>query len=175
MIGEVSLLEAFRSRRSVRVFEKRRIEPEVMTQLLEAVQSSPTAGNLQAYQVYLVETPDRIKSLANAALGQACVSGAPAVLVFCTDAGRSAVKYGDRGTSLYCLQDTTIAATFAHLAAFALGLGSVMVGAFNEREVARIIGAPPSHRPILLLPLGYPDENPEATDRRPIDEFVIRR
>jgi nitroreductase len=76
---------------------------------------------------------------------------------------------------LYCLQDTTIAATFAHLAAFALGLGSVMVGAFNEREVGRIIGAPPSHRPILLLPLGYPDENPEATDRRSIDEFVIRR
>ena len=167
--------EVIKSRRSVRAFKKRPVEPEVMTRLLAAVQSSPTAGNLQAYQVYLVETPDMIKALARAAYDQACVSGAPAVLVFCTDAPRSVSKYGDRGATSYCIQDATIAATLAHLAAVDLGLGSVMVGAFKEAEVAQVVGAPDTQRPILMLPVGYPDEIPAPTDRRSLDDLVIRR
>jgi len=50
-----------------------------------------------------------------------------------------------------------------------------MVGAFNEAEVARIIDAPATQIPILLLPLGYPDETPVPTSRRSLDEIVIRR
>jgi nitroreductase len=97
------------------------------------------------------------------------------VLVFCADGERSRAEYHGRGLTLYCLQDTTIAATFGHLAATALGLGSVMVGAFREVEVSQIVGAPPTQRPILLLPIGYPNETPAATDRRSLDDLVIRR
>ena len=169
------LFEVFKVRRSVRAFKARQIEQERMTRLLKAVQSAPSAGNLQAYQVYLVDTPASIRALGESAYSQTCVSGAPAVLVFCTDAPRSAATYSERGKALYCVQDATIAATFAHLAAVALGLGSVMVGAFNEAEVARIIDAPATQIPILLLPLGYPDETPVPTSRRSLDEIVIRR
>ena len=168
----MELLDAIRVRRSVRVFKSRAVDPDTMSQLLQAIRSSPTAGNLQAYQVYLVETPEKIKELGKAAYDQTCVSGAPAVLVFCTDAPRSAVKYKDRGVSLYCIQDATIAATIGHLAAVGLGLGSVMVGAFKEDEVARIVRAPSHHRPILLLPLGYPDEVPTPTQRRSVDDLI---
>jgi len=170
----MEFFDVVRTRKSVRAFKKQMVEPEVLTQLLEALRSCPTAGNLQAYQVYLVETRVKIKALAKAAYDQECVSGAPTVLVFCTDAERSRVKYRERGIALYSLQDTTIAATFAHLAAAALGLGSVMVGAFKESEVAPVVGAPPTQRAILLLPVGYPDEIPAATDRRAIDDLVIR-
>lgn len=145
-----------------------------MTPLLKAIQSSPTAGNLQAYQIYLVESPDKIQALAVAAYNQTCVSGAPAVLVFCTDPPRSVATYGDRGRDLYCIQDTTIAATIAHLAVVAQGLGSVMVGAFKPDEVAGIINAPPHQVPILMLPLGHPNEIPVPTPRRSLDDLVVR-
>ncbi len=174
MNKEMLFYEAVKARRSVRAFKTRKIEPEIMTRLLKPVQSAPTAGNLQAYQVYLVETPEVIRALAKAAHNQTCVLSAPAVLVFCTDANRS-TTYGKRGKTLYCLQDATIAATIAHLAAVASGLGSVMVGAFEETGVARAIDAPAAQAPILMLPLGYPDETPAPTSRRLLDDLVIRR
>ncbi len=170
----MDFMDVLRQRRSVRKFTNRQIAPEVLTQLLEAIRSAPTAGNLQAYQLYLVETPEMIKALGKASYDQECVAEASAVLVFCTDGERSREKYKDRGLTLYCLQDTTIAATFGHLTATALGLGSVMVGAFKEPEVAKLIGAPSTQRPLLLLPLGYSDEIPVATERRSLTEFVKR-
>ena len=168
----MEFFETIHSRRSVRKFRQDAIPDEIITRLLEAVRTAPTAGNLQAYQVYLVQRPEMIRALADAAFGQECVLNAPCVLVFCTDAPRSAGKYKERGTTLYCVQDATIAATVAHLAATALGLGSVMVGAFDESRAARTIGAHAVHRPLLMLPVGYPAESPVPTERRELQDMV---
>ncbi len=169
----MEFFEVIAARQSIRAYQPTPIDDETFTKLLEAIRTAPTAGNLQAYQVYLVRTPDKIKSLTAASMNQECVAKAAAVLVFCTDAPRSIGKYGDRGRDLYCLQDTTIAATIAHLAATALGLGSVLVGAFKEDEVAAAVGAPPHQRPISMLPLGYPAEKPARTARRPLNDLVV--
>jgi nitroreductase len=170
----MEFFHVIRNRHSVRVFTDQPIEPDVLTPILKAIQSAPTAGNLQAYQVYVVESRDRIKALAQAAYNQRQVIEAPMVLVFCTDAPRSAVKYGDRGRDLYCVVDTTIAITLGHLAAVAQGLGSVIVGAFEPEKVARIVGAPRHQEPIMMLPMGYPNEEPEVTTRRNLDDLFVR-
>jgi len=172
MSNGLSIFEVFEKRRSVRAFKSQKIERDVMIELLQAVGSAPTAGNLQAYHIYLAETPEKIRVLAKASYNQACVLNAPAVLIFTADQKQSSKEYGERGKNLYCVQDATIAAAFAHLAAVALGLGSVMVGAFNTGEVSRIIGAPDVQIPVLMLPLGYPDEIPSPTSRRPFEEMV---
>jgi nitroreductase len=168
----MEFFETIHSRRSVRKFRQEAIPDEIITRLLEAIRTAPTAGNLQAYHVYLVRSTEIIRALADAAFGQECVAKARCVLVFCTDAPRSAVEYKERGTTLYCVQDATIAATIAHLAATALGLGSVMVGAFDEGRAARIIGAAATHRPLLMLPVGYPAESPVPTERRELQDMV---
>ncbi len=170
----MDFFEVIAGRQSIRAYEPRPIDDDTITRLLEAIRTAPTAGNLQAYQVYLVRTPVKIKALTKASKDQECVAKAAAVLVFCADAPRSIGKYGDRGRNLYCIQDTTIAATIAHLAATALGLGSVLVGASNEEDVAAAIGAPSHQRPITMLPLGYPAERPDRTTRRPLDDLVVR-
>jgi nitroreductase len=168
----MEFFEVLRARRSIRRFQPQAVSRETITQVLDAVRSAPTAGNLQAYHVYVVQNPRMIRGLTDASDGQECVAQAACVLVFCTDAPRSEVRYKERGRTLYCIQDTTIAATFAHVAATALGLGSVLVGAFDESRVAKTIGASVSHRPLLMLPLGYPAESPEPTERRALDEMV---
>ena len=168
----MEFFDTINARRSVRRYRQEAIPDEIITRLLETVRTAPTAGNLQAYHVYLVQSPEMIRALAAAAFGQECVSNAPCVLVFCTDAPRSAVKYKERGTTLYCVQDATIAATVAHLAAVALGLGSVLVGAYDESKVAEIIGAPSTHRPVIMLPVGYAAESPEPTGRRALKDMV---
>jgi len=92
-------------------------------------------------------------------------------LVFCTHAARAG-RYGKRGELLYAIQDATIACTFAMLAATALGLATVWVGAFDAGEVRRVIQAPEGIDPVAILPLGYAAEDPASPGRRRLEDLV---
>jgi nitroreductase len=112
------------------------------------------------------------QALVKAAYDQEFLAQAPLILVFCAHPARSKIRYAERGVDLYCVQDATIACTYAMLAATALGLATVWVGAFNEHEVRQIIRAPESHRPIAMLPIGYAAEVPRIRGRRDLSDLV---
>ena len=112
----MDFFDVVEQRRSTRAFSTRPIEPDKTLALLEAVNRAPSAGNLQAYEVYLVRNQAVKAALAAAALEQRFIAAAPVVLVFCAHPERAA-SYGERGRRLYALQDATIACTFAMLAA----------------------------------------------------------
>ncbi|MBI4320049.1 MAG: nitroreductase family protein [Chloroflexi bacterium] len=160
------------NRHSIRAFKDREIEQEKVGRILEAMNRAPSAGDLQAYQVYVVRSRKRRLALARAALEQFFISDAPVVLVFCALPMRSGDKYGMRGEELYAVQDATIACAYAQLAASALGLGSTWVGAFDEGAVRRAVGAGMDEVPVAILPVGYPDEVPEPATRRAVAEMV---
>ena len=170
-IGQ-NFFDVLRSRRSIRAFLDRSIEQAKLRQILEAANGAPSAGNLQAYEIVLVHDPKIKRALARAALDQEFVAAAPVVLVFCAHPSRSAAKYGPRGENLYCVQDATIACAYAQLAATALGLGTVWVGAFDTKAVGQVLRIPPDGRAVALLPIGYPAELPEPTPRRRLNELV---
>jgi len=161
-------------RRSVRAFTGEPIADAQLRKILEAANAAPSAGNLQAYEIYLVTGARQRQDLARAARDQLFVASAPAALVFCTHAALAHGRYGERARRLYALQDATIACTFAMLAAAALGLATVWVGAFDDHEVHRVIGAPPGIVPVAILPIGHAAETPEAPGRRGLDELVHR-
>ncbi len=163
-----------KSRRSVRSFQRREIEAEKIQLILEAANLAPSAGNLQAYEIFLVSSQNKREVLARAAWMQDFIASAPLVLVFCTHAKLAEGKYGRRGLQLYTLQDATIACTFAMLAATELGLASVWVGAFNDDAVKKVIKTPEGVHPVAILPIGYAAESPEATPRRDLNELVHR-
>lgn len=168
----MEFFEVVKKRHSIRAFQKKKIEEEKIQKLLEVANSAPSAGDLQAYQILLVKDQKKKERLAKASWDQDFIAQAPVDLVFCIDPLRSAQRYGKRGETLYSIQDATISCAYAHLAAVDLGLGSVIVGAFDEAEVSRIIDIPLTLRPIIILPIGYPDEKPEKTPRRSLDDLV---
>ncbi len=168
----MDFFELVHQRRSIRKFQPQPIPEKALQTIYEVFNSAPSAGNVQAYEVFVVENKEKLKQLARAALGQDCISEAPVALVFCADPTRSAHEYGTRGENLYAVQDATIACTYAHLAAAALGLGSVWVGAFHDNEVWKAIGSPKGLRPVAILPVGYPAETPEPTPRRKLEDLV---
>lgn len=163
-----------RQRRSIRAFEDRPVDERELTAVLEAANAAPSAGNLQAYEVVLVEAAATRAALARAAHGQEFVAEAPVVLVFLADPGRSAAKYGQRGAVRYAHLDAGIACAFAHLRAADLGLASTWVGAFDDGAVAYAVGAPPGLVPVALLPIGHPAERPPPTTRRRLEDLVHR-
>lgn len=159
-------------RHSIRTYSDRAIEFEKLQKLLETINSAPSAGDLQAYDVVLVKDKKKKAALTEAAWNQDFISEAPVVFVFCANAKLSEGKYGSRGNELYSIQDATIACTFAHLSAVALGLSSCWVGAFDETKVRKIIRAPAKALPVAILPVGYPNESPEPRPRRELSDII---
>jgi nitroreductase len=165
--------EVIESRRSIRAFQSTGIEEAKINAILSASQLAPSAGDLQAYKIVVVRHPETKALLAEAAHGQGFIAEAPIALVFFADERRSEDRYGRRGATLFCLQDATIAAAYAQLAAAAEELGSCWVGAFDDARVAKLLGAPAGLRPVALLPIGYPAEAPSRPARRPLSELVV--
>lgn len=170
----MDFFDLIKTRCSMRAFSSRPVEDEKLQRILQSLNLAPSAGNLQAYEVYLATRPEERAALMRASRDQAFVGQAPVVLVFCTNAERSAVKYRERGADLYCLQDATIACTYAMLAAEVLGLSSVWVGAFDDEAAWQAIGSPQGQRPVAILPIGYPGREPKYRPRRALDDLVHR-
>ncbi len=168
----MQFFEVIDRRRSIRAYRATPVERPKIEAIVAAARFAPSAGDLQAYLILIAEKSETRARLAEAALGQTFVSEAPIVLVFLADTQRSEKKYGERGATLFSIQDATIAAAYAQLAAAAQGLGSCWVGAFDEARVATLLDAPPHLRPIALMPIGYPAEAPAHPARRPVSELV---
>jgi len=168
----MDFFEVLEKRRSIRKYKDEKVEDEKLLKILNAANSAPSAGNLQAYEIFLVRDKRKKHLLARASFDQHFIEEADVVLIFCANPSRSSKYYGRRGERLYCLQDATIAASYAQLAATALGLGSVWVGAFDDEKVLEIINAPKSLIPIAIIPIGYPDENPRKRERRKLEDLV---
>jgi nitroreductase len=168
----MEFFEVLKARHSIRAFAATPLEEEKLKAILEAANRAPSAGDLQGYEIYKVKRASDRTALARAALGQEFVAQAPLALVFCGNPARSARRYGQRGVRLYAVQDATIACTFAMLAATALGLATVWVGAFDDEAVHRAIAAPEGILPVAILPIGYAAEQPEPTPRRRLSDLV---
>ena len=157
-------------RHSIRAFLSKPVEQAKLNRILEAANSAPSAGNLQAYEIFVIKDEAKKKAIAATARGQKFIATAPVVLIFCA-APQRAREYGKRGETLYALQDATIAAAFAWLAVVAEGLGAVWVGAFDDEAALKVIGAK-GLVPCAIMPIGYPAEKPERTERRGLGELV---
>jgi nitroreductase len=168
----LELFEAIKNRRSIRQFTNQTVPDEMVNQLVEAARMTPTAGNAQPYQLVIVRQPEQKQRLSQAAYGQKQLQTASVVFVVCADLKRAQEAYGERGRSLYCIQDTAAVTQTVLLAAHSLGLGTCWIGAFKEDEVKTVINAPEDMRPVAMIPVGYPAESPSSRPRRLTSEFV---
>lgn len=160
-------------RHSVRAFQNKEVPEEKLQNILEAIRQSPSAKNLQSLEVVLVREKSTIKKLAGTTTRpQPFIAEANLILVFFANPDRIAENSDERGIKLYPIQDATIAITQAHLAAANEGLGSVWIGSFSEDKMSKILEAPTGLRPIAMLPVGYPAEEPVEKERRTLDNII---
>lgn len=98
---------------------------------------------------------DLRKQLSMAALGQSFIAEAPLVLVIVANYSKTTNTYGKRGVRYVDMEAGHLGQN-VHLQAEALGLGTCMVGAFNDENVTKVIGVPKDLVPIYIMPIGYP-------------------
>jgi SagB-type dehydrogenase family enzyme len=181
-----ALETALVKRRSVREFREEPIPLADIAQLLWAAQgvtsanglrAAPSAGALYPLELYLVagrvsglapgiyryqpqshsllpvRAGDRRRELEAAALHP--IRSAPAALVFSAVFSRTTGKYGERGTR-YVFMDQGHAAENVYLQAVALGLGTFVIGGFNDQMVTGVLSLPPAEQPLAIMPVGRP-------------------
>lgn len=109
-----------------------------------------------AHRISAMMEGDLRPELTNAALNQGAVARAPATVVICARYDRTTGRYGERGIR-YVHMEAGHAAQNLYLQAEALGLGGVVIGAFRDREVARVLQLPEDEAPLYLMPIGHPE------------------
>ena len=160
----MELSRAIKERRSVRSFTDKAITEEEAEILTTSILFAPSAGNLQSRHFHFVYNRAVREELSLAAGEQDSLSEAPLVIVGSADL-KLASHYAVRGRELYSIQDVSCAAMNLMLTAHSLGLGSVWVGAFDEDKVHAILSLDEKLRPIAMVPVGTPAEEPAPPPR----------
>lgn len=164
--------EVLINRSSIRGFKNTPIEESSINQIVEHIISAPSAGNLQAYKIYIIKNKQVLSELTEASLNQDSICKSNITFVFCALPKESAKEYGKRGETLYALQDATIAASYCQLAVTNQKLASVWIGAFDDEKVAKILNLPKTEVPVAIIPVGKPNEITYPTSRKSIDNVI---
>ncbi len=164
----MDVMEAIRTRRSVRAYENRPVEEEKLQAVLEAARLAPSANNKQAWRFVVVKDPAIRMRLVDAAKGQKFVGEAPVVIAACATDPDYVMTCGNPSS----LIDLAIAVDHMTLKAAEEGLGTCWIGAFYQDQVKEILGIPENVNVVALLPLGYPADKPKPKSRKMIGEIV---
>jgi nitroreductase len=161
----MEVLDAIRTRRSIRKYKSEPIPKEKLKTILEAARLAPSAGNRQPWRFIVVQNVDRKKTVAQIANNQMFLNDAAAIIVAIGDPEVSARWYE---------RDPMIALEHMVLAATALGYGTCWIGAFDEGALKRLLKIPANMKVIALLPIGVPDETPAPKSRKEFSEIFFK-
>lgn len=160
-------------RQSVRRYSDKAVEPEKIEQLIEAVRLAPSASNSQPWRLILVTEPELKNKVAEATYSplvsfNTFVPQAPVLAVLVLEKPKLITQIGGRLKARdFPLIDIGIAAEHFCLQAAELGLGTCMLGWFDEPTVRNLLNIPKNRRIGLLIALGY-SADPAAPPRSKI-------
>jgi nitroreductase len=149
------------TRQSVRSYEDKPVEVEKLTQLIESVRLAPSASNSQPWKVIIVNDHDLKNKVAKATYSKLIsfnkfAPQAPVLAVLVIEKPKVITQIGgmlkDREFSLI---DIGIAAEHFCLQAADLGLGTCMLGWFDETAIKHLLHIPDQKRIGLVITLGY--------------------
>lgn len=150
---QTNIFNIMLSRRSQRKFENKQVEDSKIEMILAAADTAPTAGGFQGFEIFHVKNLEIKLKLVDASNKQPYVN-APVVLVFCMNPERVRMNFPTHILKKFSLQDATLAAAYAQLAAHALGLSSIWIGMIDEEKVMAALDT--KYTPSSILCLGYP-------------------
>jgi nitroreductase len=175
----VDTLEAIKTRRSIRRYKPDPVEDGKLAQVMEAARWSPSWANTQTWRFIIVKT-DVIKQELAGALSMNnpatnAIKTAPIVIVICSELKKAGFYRGEASTVRgdWFMFDAGVAMENLALAAHALGLGTVIIGAFDQSKVEAALGVPEGFAVVAMTPLGYPDGEARVTPRKELADMVF--
>jgi len=179
----MEVLEAVKGRRSIRRYKTDPVDDKTIELVLEAARWAPSWANTQCWRFIVVrdtsikdKLADALKSARPEGKNPAAeaVRNAPVVIVACAELEKSGFYHGEPTTDKgdWYMFDVALAMQNLVLAAHSLGLGTVILGLFDAKEVDSILEVPEGFCVVAMTPLGYPDQEPRPVPRKELSEIV---
>lgn len=183
----MEVMEAIKTRRSIRKYKTTPVDDEAIEQVLEAARWAPSWKNNQCWRFIVVRDSNIKAELANTLIkveragtlvdnpSVEAIRNAPVVIVVCAQLGKSGYNRGEIATDKgeWYMFDVALAVQNLMLTAHSHGLGTIPVGLFDAKKAASILGVPDGFCVVVMTPLGYPDQEPEARPRKELSEIVF--
>jgi len=156
--------ELVKTRQSVRQYRQRPIPRDQLDKLVEAVRLAPSASNAQPWKLIVVDDAGLCSRVAQATFSKSVAFNrfaveAPVIAVFVMESAGFVTQVGAMlKKRQFSLIDIGIAASHFCLQAAELGLGTCILGWFDEKRIKRLLGIPRGKRIGLLVTLGYAAE-----------------
>ena len=178
MVDGKDMLELILKRQSDRRYSNKPVEREKLERIMDAGRMAPSACNAQPWKFVVVTEAKLIKELSEAASAKLIgmntfVNQAPAIVVIVRERPNFSSKVGGTIKNKdYSHIDIGIAAENICLQAAAEGIGSCIIGWFDEKSIRKILNIPSSKRVELLITLGYSISEYREKKRKPPEDTV---
>ena len=185
----MEVLEAIKTRRSIRHYKPDPVDDETLRKVLEAAQWAPSWANVQCWRFIVVRDNNIKVELANSLVKTVkkpdgavynpafnAITQAPVVIIACAELGRSGISPDgtpDTDKGDWFMFDVALAMQNLALAAHALGLGTVIVGALDTKKAADILHVPAGYCVVAMTPLGFPAREGKAPPRKELTDIVF--
>jgi nitroreductase len=199
----MELSDIIASRRSIRKFKQGDISADMVNLLLDAARLAPSGSNLQPTRFIVVQSPAAKETLGRYTPYKFIVRAA-VIFVCCADlttintrerrvgellkegafegvdmdmndASATSPIMDAEAIKAYLSMNVAIAVEHIALKAVDLGLGSCWLGRFDRDKVKEFLALDENIYPVVLLPVGYPDQSPKARPRFTLDKYVLKR
>ncbi len=178
MTDGIKMLSLIKSRQSDRKYIDRPVEKEKIERITEAARMSPSACNGQPWHFIVVDDPairDEVSGATESELLRmnTFVRQAPVLIVIVREKSNLTSRAGDLIKQRdYSLIDVGIAAASVVYQATAEGLGTCILGWFDEKRIKKILGIPTSKKVELVISVGYTDNRLRDKSRKPPEEII---
>ena len=177
----MQLINGIKERRSIRKYNSDKVSKDIIEKIIDSARYAPSWKNSQTARYYIV-VDENVKSeiAENATLNfsknKNNIDSAPVLVVLTTvdkisgynPDGSETTSKGEHWQSF----DAGIACEAFCLTAYEFGLGTLIMGIYDEDKVKEILGLPENEKVSALIALGYPNEQPKAPKRKDIDEIA---
>ncbi len=187
-------LEAIKNRRSIRSQKSDQIDDATLNKVLEAARWAPSWANAQEWR-FIVVRDANIKAQLNATRAMRpppppaagapppppppppALITAPVTIVVCGELKKAGIRpdgtfTSDKGDNWY-MYDTGLASQNLCLAAHALGLGTVILGAFDAKKAGEILKVPEGFAVVVMIPLGIPAAEGRPSTRKELSDIIF--
>ena len=175
-------IKCIKERRSIRKFKTDKVDRDTIGEIVSAASYAPSWKNSQTVRYYIADRKELLDQIATEEClmgfrhNMNIIAGSPALMVLASVTGRSGYERdGSSSTakgSHWESFDAGAAAMAFCLAAHEKGLGTVIMGIFDEDKVRQVIHLPEDQRISALISIGYPDEEPKAPPRKAPEELM---
>jgi len=171
--------ECIRGRRSIRKFTDQPVSHQLLEQIVETASYAPSWKHTQIVRYIAVEGEKKaaLAKCTNLYAGNGVImENAPMVVAVTMIKGRSGYErdgsFSTPKKDRWQMYDAGVASEAFCLAAYEQGLGTVIMGLFDEEDAARLLEIPEDRELVALIPIGYPAEAPAAPRRKAVSELL---